>query len=158
MADTPATPTFPVTAIAEFPAPGMTIPGAFTFSPDDAAVRYLAGTPQQPAQQLYIMDITDGVVRVLVAPPGGGTQEVNLSPEEELRRQRTRTLTTGLTSYAVNDRSGRILIPLSGDIFVQDGPDAPLRCIFAHGDGAPAQDAAFDPAGSQVAFVQDGEI
>src|SRR5579875_3609815 len=158
MAETTAAPAFPIAAIAEFPAPGMAVPGAFTFSADDAQVRYLAATPQQPTQQLYALDIATGARRVLVAPPGGGTQEDKLTPEDELRRQRTRTLATGLTSYDVNDRSGRILIPLNGDIYVQDGPDAPLCRIFAHGEGAPAQDAAFSPDGSQVAFVQGGEI
>jgi dipeptidyl-peptidase-4 len=158
MADTPVQSSLPIEAIAVFPAPGMAIPTAFTFSPDDQQVCYLYGPPGDPVQRLYALDVAGGEARVLVAPPGAGTQESNLSPEEELRRQRERMLAVGITRYAVNDATGRILIPSQGNLYVQDGPNAPLRLILDCTGKPPAQDAAFAPDSAQIAYVQAGEI
>ena len=136
----------------------MAVPNSFSFSADGTRVQYLFGTAANPIQQLYALDAATGAARVLVAPLGDGTQEADLSPEEELRRQRERMLAVGITHYAINDATGCILIPLRGDIFVQDGPDAPLRKLVDCAGQAPAQDATFAPDGQHIAYVQDAEI
>ena len=136
----------------------MAVPNSFGFSADGTQVHYLLGAAEHPIQQLFTLDVATGATRVLVAPLGDGTQEANLSPEEELRRQRERMLAVGITHYAINDATGRILIPLGGDIFVQDGPDAPLRKIVDCAGQPPAQDATFAPNGQQIAYVQNAEV
>ena len=122
-------PTFAIEAIAAVPAPGMAMPNAFSFSQDDTQVTYLLGTPEQPAQQLYALDTATGTQSLLVAPPGGGLREESLSPAEELRRQRERSLATGLTRYSRAERAERLLIPVGGDLYVLDAPGAPLRLV-----------------------------
>lgn len=158
MAEAPPTGAFPIEAIAVYPAPGMAVPGAFAFSADDAQVFFLAGAADDPNQQLYMLDCATGGRHVAVTPPGGGTQEATLSPEEELRRQRQRMLATGLTHYALHPATGRMLVPLHGSLYVQDGLDAPLRLILDATGASPAQNAAFSANGDQVAYVQDDEV
>lgn len=121
--------TIPIEATAVFPPPGMAIPNTISFSADGSLIYYLSSTTDNPIQQLYAFDIQTGQQRVIVAPPNGGTTEDKLSPEEELRRQRERMLAIGITHYYRAKDSDRLLIPILGDIFVQDGPAAPLRKV-----------------------------
>lgn len=151
-------PTFTIADIAAFPAPGMALPNSFAFSPDDTRLCYLLATGSPPAQQLYALDVASGAVSLLVTPPGGGTREETISPEEELRRQRARMLAIGLTHYSLAKQGDRILVPLQGSIYVQDGPGAPLRQVVdAERDGA-AETPALSPDGRWVAYVHDAEV
>lgn len=158
MAARKSRPTFSIEDIAVTPAPGMKIPGSFAFSKDDRLLTYLAGTGTPPVQSLHALDTGTGAVSLLVTPPGGGMREETLSPEEELLRQRERSLNLGLTRYSLAQNSERILVPLNGDIYVQDSSGAPLRQIFDHAGGAPALTPALSPDGSQVAYVREGEV
>ena len=158
MADAQRPVSFPIEEVAATPLPGKVIPTSFTFSQDGTSVFYLFGAGKQPVQQLYALDTVTGATSVLVAPPGGGVQEEHLSPEEELRRQRARSLAIGLTEYSRAEHSDRLLIPVSGDLYVQDGTGEPLRQILDNAGKAPALTPAFSPDGEWVAYVQDGEI
>ncbi|MBA3823763.1 MAG: hypothetical protein H0X24_07655, partial [Ktedonobacterales bacterium] len=100
---------FPIEALGAFPPPGMALPNHFTFSATDDQIRYLASTLDEPNQRLFALTVASGAVEVLAVAPNGGTQEASLSPEEELRRQRERMLTVGITGYSVHEASGRIL-------------------------------------------------
>lgn len=143
--------------VARYPLPGMAIPGALTFSPDDALVTYLFSPEGSLTRQLFAFDPQTGVQSLLIAPPDGGTTEENLSLEEALRRERRRQRELGVTQYAWAQQANRILIPLEGGICVADGPNAPLRKIVT-GNGIPALDPQFSPDGEWVAYVQDAEL
>jgi len=158
MPDAPPRPTFAIEAIVAVPAPGMAMPNAFSFSQDDTQVTYLLGTPEQPAQQLYALDTATGAQSLLVAPPGGGLREEGLSPAEELRRQRERSLATGLTRYSRAERAEHLLIPVGDDLYVLDRPGAPLRLVVEGADALPILASALSPDGSQIAFVRDAEL
>lgn len=148
----------PIEALGIFPPPGMTAPNTFTFTLDDSHLLYLAATPDNPIQQLYAMNTTTGEIRIAVTPPGGGTQEDRLSPEEELRRQRERMLTVGITHYSRAPQSDRLLIPILGSIYVQDDLDAPLRKVVDGTGKPPALTPMFSPDGSKIAYAQDDEM
>src|SRR5579885_3210163 len=158
MVDLPSLPSFPIEAVAASPAPGQALPTAFTFSQDDSQLAYLFGYGERPIQQLYALDVATGVTSVLAAPPGGGTEEEKLSPEEELRRQRQRSLAIGLTEYSRAKNSDRLLIPLQGSIFVQDGAGEALRQLVDNTGKAPALTPALSPDGEWIAYVQDAEV
>ena len=99
--------TIPIEALAVFPPPGMKSPNTFTFSQDGRQLMYLFSGDDDNTQLLYALDTETGQSRVLVEPPGGGVSEENLSPEEELRRQRLRMLAVGITQYqCVKNRPG----------------------------------------------------
>ncbi len=147
----------PLEDVARYPLPGMVAPSAVAFSPDDELVTYLWSAEGTLSQQLYAFDPESGEQRLLVVPPGGGDTEATLSPEEKLQRERARSRALGVTRYAWAKHASRLLIPLNGEIYVQDGPGAPLRKVVAK-EGGPALDPQLSPDGSRVAFVRDAEL
>ncbi len=147
----------PIEEIARYPLPGMAIPGALAFSPDDRLITYLLSSNESLTRELYAFDPATGQQRPLVAPEGGGTTEENVSLEEALRRERLRQRELGVTQYAWSQQQNRILIPLQGSLYVQDGADAALRKIVDGAD-APALAAQFSPDGNWVAYVQGAEV
>lgn len=153
---TTAKPTFSIEALAVFPLPGMGIPGSFAFSQDDSRLMYLYGGGG-PLQQLYTLDVISGEKRVLVAPPGGGVKEGELSREEELRRQRERMLTVGITHFYRARTTERLLLPVAGDVYLYDDAGG-LRKLVDCAGTPPAQNPALSPDGAWVAYVQDAEV
>ena len=147
----------PIEEIAKYPLPGMAIPGDLAFSPDDKLLSYLFSPDASLTRQLYLFDLETGQQRLMANPPAGDTAEEGFSLQEALRRERQRQLELGVTQYAWAKRANRILIPLQDGLYVQDGPDTPLRRIVAS-RSEPVLDAQFSPDGSQVAYVQDAEL
>lgn len=142
--------------VAVYPLPGMAIPTSFEFSPDDALITYLHSAEGTLHQQLYAFDPATGTRQLWVVPPDDGDQEDTLSLEERLRRERSRSRALGVTRYAWNGPSGRLLLPLGDAIYVQDGPERPLRRLA--GGATPVLDPQFSPDGRFVAYVQDAEL
>lgn len=153
----PSTNRMKIEAVATYPLPGMALPNTFAFSPDDRLIAYLYSAEGSLNQQLYGLDVETGAAWQLVAPPDAGDQEQTLSLEEKLRRERARSLAVGVTRYALAGQGLRVLVPLNGALYVQDGVGAPLRQIVNSDDG-PALDPQFSPDGSAVAYVQDAEL
>lgn len=146
---------------AAYPLPGMLAPQAIAFTPDDTGLTYLRSPDRSLSRQLYRLDLGTGQEHPLVTPPGGGVTEDNLSLEEKLRRERQRVREIGVTSYAWARAGQTLLVPLGGEIHVQDGVDGPLRPLVASEPGKPAQhaiDAQLSRDGSKVAYVQDDEL
>jgi len=142
--------------VATYPLPGTAVPGNLQFSPDDSLITYLFSGEGSLVRQLYALNPANGETQQLVKPPGDGDTEENLTLEEKLRRERLRQRETGITQYAWG-KDGRILIPLLGGLFVQNGPDGALQQILEKG-AHPILDARFSPDGKWIAFVQDAEI
>ncbi len=138
--------TMPIQEIARYPLPGMAIPGGLAFSPDDKLITYLFSPDQSLTRELYAFDPATGEQQSLIVPEGGGTTEENVSLEEALRRERQRQRELGVTQYAWAEDRNRILVPLQGSIYVQDGLGAALRKIVDSA-GVPALDAQFSPDG-----------
>jgi dipeptidyl-peptidase-4 len=140
-----------------FPLPGLNIPGSAQFSPDGRWLTYLLSESADLTRQLYGHDLQTGHTRPLVQPPDGGTTDDNISLEESLRRERMRQREFGVTQYTWSAKQERLLIPLRGSIYLQDGVNGNLR-LLVKGDNAPCLDARFSPDGEWVAFVQDAEL
>ncbi len=139
------------------PAPGLSAPASIHFSPDDRLVTYLYAAEGGLTQNLYAHEIEAGQTRLLAAPPDANMKEGQLSPEEELLRERMRQVSLGITQYIWDQKHGRILIPYQGSLYILDRPGEPLRLLFDCA-GKPALDPQFSPDGSQVSFVQDAEL
>jgi len=157
MATAPKQPELTPEDVATYPLPGMAIPADFAFSPDDRLITYLDSPDESLTRQLYALDPESGDRRLLVASPGGGTTEESVSLEEALRRERQRQRALGVAQYAWARHANRLLIPLQGALFVQDGDGAPLREILPSGPH-PALDAQLSPDGAWFAFVRDAEL
>jgi dipeptidyl-peptidase-4 len=135
----------------------MAVPGAIAWSPDDRLITYLHSPDRGLTRQLYAFDPASGEHHVLLAPTDGGATEQNISLEEQLRRERMRQRELGVTQYAWARRTNRLLVPLRGDIYIQDGMGAPLRKIV-DSNGVPALNPQLSPDGASVAYVQDAEL
>ncbi|MDI1430902.1 S9 family peptidase [Polyangium sorediatum] len=149
--------TLAVEEVARHPLPGMAIPDQIAFSPDDRLITYLKSPERSLVRQLFVFDPATGSESLFVSPPDGGTTEENVSLAEALRRERQRQREIGVTTYAWATRASRVLVPIKGDLYVQDGPSASLRKLVASG-GAPILDPKLSPDGAAVAFVQEAEL
>jgi len=147
----------PIEEIATYPLPGMAFPGNIAFSPDDRLISYLLSEELSLTRQLFAYNPESGEQSILVTPIDGGTRDDNVSLEEALRRERMRQREFGVTQYAWASNANRLLVPMQGEIYVQDGQEAPLRKIVKQ-DKEPALDAKISPDGEWVAYVQDAEL
>ncbi len=145
----------PIEELARFPAPGMSTPVSFAFSPDDTLLTYLYGANQSPVRQLYALDVESG--RARVAQAGVDPEGERLSLEEQLLRQRQRQLGQGIVRYSWAERGDAMLIPAQSGAFVKRGVDGAAELIASAADGA-ILDPQLSPDGSMIAFVRDAEI
>lgn len=161
MTTTSVKPPLSLEDVATYPLPGTAGPSAISFTPDGGALVYLRSSEGNLVRQLYTLDLTrsDAAEALLVAPPGGGATEDNLSLEEKLRRERQRQRELGVTSYAWAPDGDTLLVPLTGKIYVKTPTDPALRLLVDPGPGAPpALDPQLSPDGRLVAYVHDAEL
>ncbi|WP_157595960.1 S9 family peptidase [Plesiocystis pacifica] len=159
--------------IATYPLPGTAVPGALRFSPDDRYLAFLDSPDDSLSRELFAIDLQaeDGAPKRVVEPPGGGVSEDKLSPEEKLARERLRQRALGVTRYSWPKAppaapTGEaappvpILVPLTGEIWVQDGLDGELRRLVGktEEDPRPALSPRLSPSGEHVAYVKGGEL
>jgi dipeptidyl-peptidase-4 len=149
----------PVTVedVATIPAPGLSIPGDFAFSPDDRLLTYLASPDASLSRQLYALDLSTGETSVLVESAEHAVSEEGLSLAEQLLRERQRQLATGITRYAWAKEAPLILLPLSDGLYVLDVPTCELRQIVSTGS-APMLDPKLSPDARWLSYVQEREI
>ena len=102
-------PSIPIEEIAKYPLPGMAVPGAFAFGPDDKLITYLFSPKASLTRQLYAFDPATGDQSLLVSPSGDGTTEESLSLEEALQRERLRQRELGVTQYAWAKHAQRLV-------------------------------------------------
>lgn len=147
----------PIEEVAKYPAPGTALPGSLKFSPDGGALTFLMSPDNSLTRQLMAMDLATGKTSVVFTPPEGGATEDNLSPEEKLQRERRRERGLGVTRYDWAEDAERLLVPLRGDLWVQDGlTGAPRKVVDT--EGTPALDPRLTRDGKRLAYVSDAEI
>src|SRR5690606_19371581 len=84
-----------------------------------------------------------------------GGEEV-LTAEEKARRERTRSAARGIATYDLSPDGRRILVPLSGRLFVVERETGAVTELPSEG-GYPI-DPRFSPDGSKIAVVRDGDL
>lgn len=156
--------------IATIPKPGAAGLSLVKFSPDDRYVTYLGSVDATSlTRQLYAYDRETGETKQVITPAPGSGEEATFTREEQLRRERARIMSTGVTEYAWAAKANRILVPKDGAIFVQDGvgegSEATLRRLFDPADArwaavgkGPLLDAKISSDGGRVGFVWGGEV
>ena len=158
--------TIPIEEVAKYPQPGTSTPTRITFVPhtDDEAtagprLAYLQSPDDSLTRQLFSQVVGEPTDSRTLAfdPPEGGATEENLSPEEKLRRERMRERGLGVTSYTWAKEGERFLVPVRGDVWVQDGlGGTPRKVVDA--DAHPALDPRFSRDGQWLAYVMDAEL
>lgn len=124
-------------------------------TPDGKAVIFLRGGARDRVLRLYELDVGSGRERELITPAQilGGAAEV-LSPEERARRERSRTTSLGFTAFDLSKDGTRILVSLSGKLYVVNRSDLTVVALPGEGWIAPR----FSPNGAHVAAVAAGEL
>lgn len=131
-------------------------PGSVWVSPDGAAVLFTRSGARAFASDLYGFDVASGKVdRLLSAGDLLAGSNETLSVEEKARRERMRQVTRGITSFAASDDGSRLLIPLSGRLFIHDRGRKASREIALRG---PALAPTLSPDGKLIALVRDGDL
>jgi dipeptidyl-peptidase-4 len=143
--------------VAAFPKPGTVIPGSLAFTRDGSHVTFLFSADKSLSRQLYALNLATGERHQVVKPAGGGDTEENLSPEQKLERERRRERGTGVTRYYWSKTGDKLLVPLGGDLNVQDGLDGELRKVVDT-EGKPALSPRLSRDGSMLAYVLDDEV
>lgn len=141
--------------MAKYPEPGWHVPRSFRFSPDGKLVTFLASESQDEQMSLFAFDRTSKKIDVLVRGkdlPGGTRPR---SREEELRRERERQRTEGITAYRWAKKANAMVIPNGGDVFVRDEKGAIARLTDTP---EPELDPQICATGERVAFVRKGEV
>jgi dienelactone hydrolase len=140
-----------------------------SFSLNSSKVGFLRPTGQNGASEIWYLNTTTksgAVPRVLATPVESGDTDANVSLEEALRRERTRMLAQGITSFSwLGDNS--VLFPQKGSLYSLNIPtddssavDAPRLTVDRKSmkEDAGCLDAQPSPDGRLVAFVQDREL
>ncbi len=129
------------------------LPHAVTVSPDGERVLFLrTGSATDPVARLWLHE--GGAERELADPAGlarGGPEPA----AERVRRERSRTRTAGITSYATDDAVRLAVFALAGELWaVRTDGSAPFRLPAA----GPAVDPRPSPDGRYVAYVTAGAL
>ncbi len=132
-------------------------PRSVKLTPDGSAALFLRSGPRSFVQDLYEFDTQTGQERRLLTASDilSGAVEV-LSEAEKARRERMRVSARGIASYQLSQNGTKILVPLSGRLFVVDRDSG--KVMELHSDAGYPIDPQFSPDASQVTCVRDGEV
>ncbi|MDP9243878.1 MAG: S9 family peptidase [Chloroflexota bacterium] len=138
------------------PLPGMDAPGRIDFVPGEDAISYLQSSDGSLVRSLWRHDLATGERRLLAGPIAEAEREEGLSRDEELRRQRQRTVELGVTDYAWASHAERLtlLVPLAGRLFVAVGAEPAREIAGITG----VQAARISPDGRLIAYVVAGDL
>jgi dipeptidyl-peptidase-4 len=142
--------------ISRLPYPGTDVPASIQFSPDGQALTYLDSADGTLVRSLWWHDLASGKRCEIARPLPSTEDESQLSLQEHLRRERTRTSELGVTDYewARQAVTPTLIVPIGGQLFA-GGDHSPVRRVDGVED---ISAAAIAPHGRQVAFVRDGDI
>ena len=132
-------------------------PASITIVPDGSEVLFLRSGARDSSRSLYAYDVASGEERRLLTAEQilqGAAEE--LSAEERALRERMRMNASGITSFRLDREATKILVPLSGGLYLVDRETAAVRELPS--EGGYANDARFSPDGTKVSCVRDGDL
>ncbi len=138
-------------------------PAAISITPDAAAVLFLRSENGRSFRQdLWMFDVSTKQEKLLLSAEQllGGKDE-QLTTEELARRERMRMSSRGIASYQLSDDGKRLLVPLSGRLFIVDYASAvggAQDILELKSEAGSPIDPQFSPDGTLLAAVRDGEI
>lgn len=126
-------------------------------TPQGDAVLFLRSGPRDVVRDLYAFDVATGQERVILTADQllhGAAEE--LTPEEKARRERMRLSARGVATYQLSDDGNRILVPLSGELYVVDRATGAVRTLRSFA-GYPI-DPQFSPDGEKIGVVRNNDL
>ncbi len=132
-------------------------PTAFKVNREGTLVYFLRSTARSFSRDLYVYDASAKTERTLTTASqllAGNTE--HLSPEEKARRERMRSTARGIATFDLSKDGKRLLIPLSGKLYVVDASSGQAKELTDA--GGYANDATLSPQGDKVACVRNGDL
>ena len=130
-------------------------PTSTKLTPDGKFALFLRSAPRDPTLKLYELDLTTKTERELLTPAQLlGDAIESLSAEEKARRERTRQSLRGFTSFQMSKDGSRLLVTLSGKLFVV----ARATLAVTELTGQNWIDPRFSPDGQFVAAVANRDL
>ncbi|WBB79322.1 prolyl oligopeptidase family serine peptidase [Micromonospora sp. WMMD882] len=131
-------------------------PRAVTVADDGSRVVFLrSGGPQDPADALWLLDLTSGEERLVADAAtllGADGDGAGLPPAERALRERLRLSAGGIGSYATDPAARVAVFPLAGRLFRADLVNGDVVEVSTVG---PVVDPRPDPTGQRLAYVTD---
>ncbi|KAJ9172223.1 hypothetical protein P3X46_015488 [Hevea brasiliensis] len=152
---------FPIEEIVQSPLPGYGAPTSISFSPDDTLITYLFSPDQTLNRKLFAFDLKTGKQELFFSPLDGGLDESNISPEEKLRRERSRERGLGVTQYEwvkTNSKKKAIMVPLPAGIHFQELYSSKGELKLPSSPFSPIIDPHLSPDCTMLAYVKDSEL
>jgi dipeptidyl-peptidase-4 len=144
----------PIEEISRFPLPGMDLPSNFSFSPDGEYLTYLKSKDLSGYKCLYGLRLSDKTEFLILEHLGNLALQETL--EEQLRKQRMRQMSGGISEYFWS-KDSKIFIPHQGNIYKLDTPFSSPDLIISATD-YPTLDVKASPDGNFISFVCNGDI
>lgn len=139
------------------PQPGMDAPTGLAFSPDGRWLGFLHAGDGSNVQSLWRLDVATGERTRIAGPDAASRSEATLDRAEQLRRERSRERSLGITAFHWAPGTGAgepvMAAPRGGDVLVARG-DGPAVALGLDG----AVDPRLAPGGDALAWVADGEL
>ena len=144
----------PIEEISKFPLPGMDFPSNFFFSPDGKYLTYLKSVDSSGYKGLYGLNLADKSEFLIADKLGDPSAKETL--EEQLRRQRLRQMSGGISQYFWT-KDSKIIIPHQGSIYWLEDPFSTPE-ILVSASNHPCLDVKASPNGKFISFVRNGDI
>lgn len=132
-------------------------PVSVKVTPDGRSALFLRSGPKDAGQMLFELVLATGETKVLLTPEkvlNGASEQ--LSAAEKARLERQRVSARGFTSYQLSTDGTRLLVGLSGKLYVIERATAKVTELKT-GAGA-CIDPKFSPDGKSVAYVRDFDV
>lgn len=132
-------------------------PVSVRVTPDGKSALFLRSEAKDARQMLFELDLATGTTKELLTPEAvlQGASE-KLTAAEKARLERQRVSARGFTSYQLSDDGARLLVGLSGKLYVVERADRKVTALKT-GEGA-CIDPKFSPDGKSVAYVRDNDV
>lgn len=132
-------------------------PVSVKVTPDGKSALFLRSEAKDAAQKLFELDLVTRATKVLLTPEAvlAGASE-HLTAAEKARLERQRVSARGFTSYQLSIDGARLLLGLSGKLYVVERSDGKVTALKT-GEGA-CLDPKLSPDGKSVAYVRDFDV
>ncbi|MDB4995798.1 MAG: family peptidase, partial [Myxococcaceae bacterium] len=130
-------------------------PARITPTADGKLVFFLRSSARDPRQSLWEADVASGRVKELLTPEAVAKGPETLTAAERARRERLRINTTGFTSFEATDDGARVLLTLSGRLFLLTRATGDVKEL-ATGPGV--VDPHLSRDGRRVAYVRGNDL
>ena len=132
-------------------------PSDFRLAPDGRSMLFLRGGSRDFVRSLYRLDLESGKEREVLTAEDllAGAAEA-LTEQERARRERQRQSGRGITRYVPFEDGRRVLVPLSGRLYVVDLRDRKSTLLGPDEGGAISPQLS--PDERRIAYARNGEV